>query len=260
MTFLKHLGANLKASIKFILITRCKTRHFNTIFNKMHEMNTVKLTLPYQHVHRKYCYHYKGDDSDSDSEEGESKRDIKNIILPISNDALSTKISKCKSLQEIFELIHLNKNQLNWENISMAIAMIREFQIIYYRVCMYEKNLNCSNITTEGIFENILTNYDFLNLLDLIGEHYDSMNIQCLSYNLLCLHKIGVDFNCTVYQQLLQRLKKILMTTPVEEIQSCILSRFTVSTISRRDLTSLYTIKDIWPIIKKKISKIINLI
>jgi len=261
MKFLKHLGINLKISLKFIHMIRYKTKNFNTISSKFYEISPLKLTSSHQNfiIHRKYCYHFKEDDTDSDNEDVEFKRDIKNIILPNNNDILITKISECKSLQEIFELIQLNKNQLNWENISMAIAMIRELQIIYYRVCTYEKTLNCSEIM-EGNFENILTNDDFLNLLDLTEKHFKFMNIQCLSYNILCLHNIGVDLNCKINQKLLQRLKKILMITPVEEIESCILSRFTVSTISRKDLSSLYTIKDIWPIILKKISKFINLV
>lgn len=120
---------------------------------------------------------------------------------------------------------------------------------------MYEKYLESSNVISEDCFKNILTNNDFLNLLNLIENHYEFMDIQCLSYSILCLHKIGVDINCVVNQKLTMRLKKILMSTPVEEIQSCILSRFIVSIVSRRDLAGLLILKDILPIVIKKIGK-----
>lgn len=259
MTFLKQI-VNFKMSFKLIHITsRNKTIRFYATCNTFYESRTLKLTLPCQYLHRKYCIHsFKSDDTDSDAEDNEYKRDIKSIILPRTNDLLTIKISESKSLHDIFELLEHNKSQLNWENISMAIAMIRELQIIYYRVCMYEKNLNCSDTILENKFENILTNNDFLNLLNLLEKHHLFMDIQCLSYSILCLYKIGVNLNCTVNQTLSLKLKKLLMTTPIKEIQSCILSRFTVSTVSQRDLSGLYILKDIWPIILKKLSKYKN--
>lgn len=259
MTLFKQLGTNLKITSKIILMTRHKSINSIAIFTKFFGINPLKSAFPLQQFHRKYCFNYfKGDESDSDTEDVDQKRDIKNIILPDNNDILATQISECKSLQDIFDLLQNNNNQLNWKNISIAIAMVRELQIIYYRVCMFEKNLN-SYITTEDSFENILTNNDFLNLLNLMEEHYKFMNIQCLSYSLLCLHKIGVDINCTVSKKISNRLQKILMTTPVEQIESCILSRFTVSIVSHRDLFGLYILKDIWPIVLKKLSKNLQL-
>lgn len=259
MTLFKHLGTNIKFSIKFIYITRYETKKFNSIYNKFYERSPLKLILPHQYVNRKYCYHFKVDDTGCDNEDVDYRCEIKNYIFPYNNDALATKISESKSLQEVFELIRHNEDQLNWKNISMGMAMVRELQIIYNKVYMYEKSFNCSNIVRENNFENILTNDDFLNLLDLMDKHCKFMNINCLSYNILSLHKIGVDLNCTIYQKLLQRLKILIMTTPVEEIECCILSRFTISIMNHRKLTSLYTVKDIWPIILKKLSKFIYL-
>lgn len=261
MTIFKQFGTNLKIYTKIIhMKTRHKTINYNAFCTKLYQTNPLKLVFPLQQFHRKYCFHsFRGDETDSDTEDIEQKRDIKNIILLDNNDTLAIKISECKSLQDIFDILRNNNNQLNWKNISMAIAMVRELQIIYYRVCMFEKNLN-SYITPEDSFENILTNNDFLNLLNLMEEHYEFMNIQCLSYSLLCLHKIGVDINCTVSNKLSYRLQKILMTTPVEEIEPCILSRFTVSIVSHRDLLGLYILKDIWPIVLKKLSKNIHLL
>ncbi|XP_022168362.1 FAST kinase domain-containing protein 1, mitochondrial isoform X1 [Myzus persicae] len=255
MILFKRLGTNLKITNKVIhMKTRYKTINYNTVCTNFYEINPLKSVIPIQQFHRKYCFHsFRGDETDSDTEDIEQKRDIKNIILADSNDTLATKISECKSLQDIFDILRDNNNQLNWKNISMAIAMVRELQIIYYRVCMFEKNLN-SYITPEDSFENILTNNDFLNLLNLMEEHYKLMNIQCLSYSLLCLHKIGVDINCTASKKLSNRLQKILMTTPIEDIEPCILSRFTVSIVSHRDLLGLYILKDIWPIVLKKLN------
>ncbi|CAI6366545.1 unnamed protein product [Macrosiphum euphorbiae] len=255
MTIFKQFGTNLKIYTKIIhMKTRHKTINYNAFCTKLYQTNPLKLVFPLHQFHRKYCFHsFRGDETDSDTEDIEQKRDIKNIILLDNNDTLAIKISECKSLQDIFDILRNNNNQLNWKNISMAIAMVRELQIIYYRVCMFEKNLN-SYITPEDSFENILTNNDFLNLLNLMEEHYEFMNIQCLSYSLLCLHKIGVDINCTVSNKLSYRLQKILMTTPVEEIEPCILSRFTVSIVSHRDLLGLYILKDIWPIVLKKLN------
>lgn len=262
MILLKQLCTKFKMSTKCIhMTTRYKSRHSKEIYIKFDEMNPLKLTIPYQHLQRKYCFNsFKGDPSDSDSEDSEYKRDIKNIILPNNDDILTTQISECQSLQEVFKLLQLNKNQLNWQSISMAIAMVRELQIIYCRIYAYDKHLNFSNIIAEDNFEKILTNDDFLNLLSLMEKHIDFMDIQCLSYSLLCLHKIGVDVNYTVNQKLSQRLKNILITTPIEEIQSCVLSRFTVSTASRRDLSGVYILKDIWPIILNKMSKYLSLL
>ncbi|VVC40572.1 RAP domain,FAST kinase-like protein, subdomain 2 [Cinara cedri] len=258
MIFLKQFGVNLLISTKLAHMTlRYKTIYSNTLYFKLYKQNHLKLPLIYQHLHRKYCYQtsYKGDDTDSDSEDIINVRDIKNVILPHSDDALTTQIGDCKSLQDIFDLIlQDNNSQLNWKNISMAIAMVRELQIIYYRVCLYEKNLHCSNITPTENFENILTNENFLKLLDLIDKHYKFMNIQCLSYSILCLHKIGVHKNSIVNQNLLYWLKTVLTNTPIEEIQSCVLSRFTVSVVGRRDLSGLYILTDIWPIVLKKIA------
>lgn len=256
MTFLKQIGINLKMSTKLIhMASRHKTISFYSTCNTFYELSPLKLAFPYQYVYRRYCYSFKSDDTDSDNEDNEYKRDIKNLILPNTNDLLAIKISESKSLHNIFELLQLNKSQLNWKNITMAIAMIRELQILYYRVFLYEKNLNCNNINLENNFENILTNDDFLNLLSLLEKHHLFMDIQCLSYSVLCLHKIGIDLNHTVNQTLSLRLKEVLMTTPVKELQSCVLSRFTVSTVSQRDLFGLYILKDIWPIILKKLSK-----
>lgn len=257
MTLFKLFGTNLKITTKIIhMTTRYKIKNYNAVYTKFYEINALKLVFPLQSFHRKYCFtSFRGDETDSDSEDIEQKRDIKNIILQDNNDILAIKISECKSLQEIFDLLKNNKNKLNWKNISMAIAMVRELQIIYYRVCMFEKNLN-SYITPEYSFENILTNNDFLNLINLMEEHYEFMNIQCLSYSLLCLHKIGVDINSTVSLKLSHKLQKILMVTPVEEIESCILSRFIVTIVSHRDLLGLYILKDIWPIILKKMGNI----
>lgn len=254
MTFLKQICMNLKISTKFIhMTTRYNTMNFNQIC-----INPLKLTYPYHNLHRKYCDHYfKEDYTDSDSEDVEYKRNIKNIILPNSDDVLTMKFSECNSLQDVFELLKHNNNQLNWKNISMAIAMVRELQIIYYRVCMHEKNMNYLNEIQADNFENILTNCDFLNLLSLIEKHYEFMNIQCLSYSILCLHKIGIDISYTINQKLSERLKKMLITTPIEELESCILSRFIVSIVSRRDLSSLNILKDIWPIILEKLSRYI---
>jgi hypothetical protein len=256
MTFLKQIG-NLKMSAKLIyMASRNKTIRFYATYNTFYKLSNLKLAFSCQYLHKKYRYYsFKSDDTDSDAEDNEYKRDIKNIILPRTNDLLTIKISESKSLHDIFELIQHNKSQLNWENISMAIAMIRELQIIYYRVCMHEKNLNCSNIIFENKFENILTNNDFLNLLNLLEKHHLFMDIQCLSYSILCLYKIGVNLNCKVNQTLSLKLKELLMTTPIEEIPTCILSRFTVSTVSQRDLSGLYILKDVWPIILKKLSK-----
>lgn len=257
MTLFKLFGTNLKITTKIIhMTTRYKTKNYNAVYTKLYEINALKLVFPLQQFHRKYCFHsFRGDETDSDSEDIEQKRDIKSTILQDNNDMLAIKISECKSLQEIFDLLQNNKNKLNWKNISMAIAMVRELQIVYYRVCMFEKNLN-SYITPEYNFENILTNNDFLNLINLIEEHYEFMNIQCLSYSLLCLHKIGVDINSTISLKLSHKLQKILMITPVEEIESCILSRFIVTIVSHRNLLGLYILKDIWPIILKKMGNI----
>lgn len=260
MTFLKQLSTKFKMSTKFIhMTTRYKSKYTKVMYIKCYKINPLKLTIPYQHLQKMYYYYYfKGDPSDSDSEDFEHKRDIKNIILPNNDDTLTTQISECQSLQEVFELLQLNKNQLNWKSISMAIAMVRELQIIYTRIYTYEKNLEYSNIAEDN-FENILTNDDFLNLLSLMEKHLKFMDIHCLSYSILCLHKIGVDIKYTVNQKLSQKLKNILITTPVEEIQSCVLSRFIVSIASRRDLSSVYILKDIWPIVLNKLSKSINL-
>lgn len=257
MTFLKQLGMNIKTSTKFIhVLTRNKAIHLYTTCSQLYKTSPLEFVFPYQHLHKKYCFQsFKGDESDSDGEDIEYRRDIKNIILPNNDDMLTTEISECKSLQEIFELLKCKNNQLNWKNISMAIAMIRELQITYYRVCLLEKNLNCSNLPAENSFKNVLTNTDFLNLLNLLEIHYECMDIQCLSYSLLCLHKIGVDVNCIVYQKLIQKLSKILITSPAEDIESCILSRFTVSIASQRDLSSLYILKEILPVILKRISQ-----
>lgn len=247
---------NLKMSTKLIcMVTRHKIISFHSTWNTSYGLNPLKLAFPCQYLHRKYCYSFKSDDTDSDTDDSEFKRDIKSLVLPKANDLLTTKISESKSLLDIFELLRHNKSQLNWENITMAIVMIRELQLIYYRVCMYEKNLNNSNIILENNFDNILKNDDFLNLLSLIEKHHLSMDIQCLSYSILCLHKIGVNLNCTVNQTLTLRLKEVLMTTPIKEVQSCILSRFTVSTVSQRDLSGLYILKDVWPRILEKLGK-----
>lgn len=254
MILYKQLCQHFKVSTKFIHM-RYKILNSSSILFKLDKCSS-KFIFPYQFIHRKYCYHfYKGDDTDSDNEEIEHKRDIKNIILPNNDDLLSTKISECKSLQDIFNILQNNNNLLNWKNISMAIAMVRELQIIYYRVYMYEKSLDCSNNISENTFESIITNDDFLNLLNLIENHYMFMNLQCLSYCVLCLHKIGIDVNSSLHQALTQRLKLLLINSPVEEIQSCILSRFIVSIISHRNLSGIYAIKDIWPIILKRLGK-----
>jgi len=256
MILFKRLGTNLKIITKIThMKTRFKTTNYNAVCTKLYEINSLKLVFPLQQFLRKYCFNsLRGDETDSDTEDIEQKRDIKNIILLDNNDIIAIKISECKSLQDVFDILRNNKNKLNWKNISMAIAMVRELQILYYRVCMFEKNLN-SYIIPEDSFENILTNNDFLNLLNLMEEHYKFMNIQCLSYSLLCLHKIGVDINCTLSKKLSYRLQKILITTLVEELEPCILSRFTVSIVSHRDLSGLYILKDIWPIVLKKLSK-----
>lgn len=246
----------LKYSTKFIsLISRYKITNSDANCTKLCGSIPLKL-VPYQYFYKSY-HSFKGDDTDSDTEDTEIKRDIKNIILPNYDDMLVTKINESKSLQDIFDLIQHNSNQLNWKNISMAIAMVRELQIIYYRVCLYEKNLDYSTIS-EDCFKNILTNHDFLNLLNLIEKHHEFMDIQCLSYSLLCLHKIGVDINSVVNQKLSLRLKKLLMSTPVEEIQSCVLSRFIVAIISHRDLSGLFILKNIWPIILKKMGNYLS--
>lgn len=257
MTFLKQLGMNIKTSTKFThVLTRYKAINLFTTCSQLYRTSPLKFVFPYHHLHKKYCFQsFKGDESDSDGEDIEYRRDIKNIILPNNDDMLTTEISECKSLQEIFELLKYKNNQLNWKNISMAIAMIREHQITYYRICLLEKNLNCSNLPAENSFKNVLINADFLNLLNLLEKHYECMDIQCLSYSLLCLHKIGVDVNCIIYQKLLQRLSKILTTAPVEDIESCVLSRFTISVASQRDLSSLFILKDILPVILKRISQ-----
>lgn len=256
MSFLKQYGTCLKYSTKIISsITRYKTTSSNVNCFKTNESIPLKLIFPHQNLYRS-CHSFKGDDSDNEENEDiEFKRDIINIILPNYDDVLATKINESKSLQDIFDLIENNNNQLNWKNISMAIAMIRELQIIYYRVCLYEKNLDNYSSISEDCFKNILTNHDFLNLLNLTEKHYKFMDIQCLSYSLLCLHKIGVDINSTVNQKISLRLKKLLMSTPTEEIQSCILSRYIVAIVSRRDLSGLFILKDIWPIVLKKMSK-----
>lgn len=257
MILLKRIGMNLKISTKFIhMITRHKTINYNQTYIKFYKICSLKLTYPYHNLHRKYCDHYFKDDyTDSESEDLEYKRNIKNIILPNNDDELTIQISECKSLQDIFELLKHNNDQLNWKNISMALAMIRELQIMYYRICMSEKIYYLNTVHKNNNFENILTNYDFLNLLNLIEKHYKFMNIQCLSYSILCLYKIGININYIINQKLSERLKKMLMTTPVEEIQSCVLSRFTVSLVSHRNLSNLYILKDIWPIILNKLSK-----
>lgn len=230
------------------------TTRYNT-FN-VNSISSLKFTFPYQHLHKKYCFHsLKEDSTDSDNEEVDYKRNIKHIILPHTDDKLTVEISECKSLQNVFELIQQNDGELNWKNVSMAIAMVREFQIIYYRICLYEKNLNSTNIIPENNFENILTNDNFLHLLDLVEKHYEHMDIHCLSYSLLCLHKIGIDKNCTVYEKISQRLKTMLINLPAKEIPPSVLSRFTVSVINRKNLSGLYILKDIWPIILKKIGK-----
>lgn len=257
MIFLKQLRVHLKISTKYLhMVTRYKTVNSNAIHMKFNEFGSLKLKFPYQNIHRNYNINiYKEDEADSDTEDIENKRDIKNIVLPNSEDSLALQISECKSLQQIFDLLQNNNNQLNWENISMAIAMIRELQIIYYRVCMYDKNLNFSNNIPMDNFENILTNNSFLNLLNVMEKHYNSMNLQCLSYSILCLHKIGIDINSTIYQKLTLRLKELLLKTPVEQIQSNILSRFTVCVVNHRNLSGLYILKDIWPKILKRLSK-----
>lgn len=245
----------LKYSTKIIsLITRYKTTKSNVNCFKLCGSIPSKLVFPHQHLYRS-CHSFKGDDSDSDNEDIEFRRDIKSIILPNYDDILATKIHESKSLQEIFDLIQNNNNQLNWKNISMAIAMIRELQIIYYRVCLYEKNLDNYCSITEDCFKHILTNHDFLNLLNLTEKHYEFMDIQCLSYSLLCLQKIGVDINSAFNQKLSLRLKKLLLSTPVEEIQTCVLSRYIVAIVSRKNLSGLLILKDILPIILKKIGK-----
>lgn len=258
MILLKQLGMNLKISTKFIhIITRFKSINYNQTCIKFYEICSLKLTYPSHNLHRKYCDRYFKDEdyTDSESEDIDYKRNIKNIILPNNDDTLAIKLNECKSSQEIFELLKHNNDQLNWKNISMALAMIRELQIIFYRVCMLKKNINLNTIHINNNFENILTNYDFLNLLNLIEKHYKLMNIQCLSYSILCLHKLGINFNYIINQKLSERLKIMLKSTPIEEIQCSVLSRFTVTIVNNKNLSNIYILKDIWPIILNKISK-----
>lgn len=252
MIFLKQLGVNFKMSTKLIhMASRCKTFCSNIVYIKMYK----RYPLKYQYfIHRKYQSSFKEIDTDSDNEDITDIRNIRNIILPNNDDPLTTQISECKSLQEIFYLLQHNSNQLNWKNISMALAMVREFQLIYYRVFVFEKNLDCINNIPVNNFDNILTNEDFLNLLNLINNHHMFMNIQCLSYCILCLHKIGINKNSIVNLNLSHRLKTKLINTPIEEIQPCVLSRFTVSVVGRRDLSGLYILSDIWPLVLNKIS------
>jgi len=237
------------------MVTR-RYKYINSyaVCNQVCKINSLKSSYSCQQFNRKYCYDHFKDDSDSDNEDFVNKRDIKNIILPNNDDILTVQINECESLQDIFYLLQHTNHQFNWKNISMAIAMVRELQIMYYKVCMYEKNLDTSNIIIDDRFESILTNDDFLNLISLIEKHYEFMDNHCLSYCLLCLYKLGVSPNNTVQQKISQRLSKILMNSPVEEIEPCILSRFIVTIVNRRDLVGLYIIKDIWPIILKKIS------
>lgn len=260
MIFLKQFGTTLKMSTKCIHMTlRYKRIYSNAFYVKLHKKNPLELPFINQHLYRKYCYQssFKGEDTDSDSEDIVNIRDIKNIILPNVDDPLTMQISECKSLQDIFDLLEHNSNQLNWKNISMAIAMIRELQIIFFRVCLYEKNVDSSKLIPADNFENILKNENFLNLLDLIDSYHMFMNIQCLSYTMLCLHKIGVHKNSTVNQNLSHRLKTVLSCTPIDEIEPCVLSRFTVSVVGRRDLSGLFTLTTIWPIVLNKISMLI---
>lgn len=255
MKVFKQLDMIFKISTKLIHRTKnYNTINFFTNYNQLYKIRHLKQALPYHHLHRKYCFYYfKGDDSDSEGDDIDQKRDIKNIILPNTDDILTIKMSECNSLQDIFVLLKNKNDQLNWKHISMAIAMIRELQIIYYRIYLFEKNLN-SDIPAENSFENIVTNIDFLNLLNLIEKHYEFMSIQCLSYSLLCLHKIGVDMHCTTIEKLSQRLNNMLVTIPLEQIDFCILSRYVVSIASYKNLKSVYNLKNIWPIILKKIS------
>lgn len=251
MKFFKPLCIHFKIPTNCIRIaTRYKTINLYRTYNQLHKISPSKLSFSYQNLHRKYCFSYYKEDSDSENEENENKRDIKNVILPNIEDTLATQISECKSLQNIFDLLQHNVNQLNWKNISMAIAMVRELQIIYYRVYMFERNLQYFNTMEKNNFENILTNNDFLNILNLIEKNYEFMNIQCLSYTLLCLHKLEV--NSTINKKISERLNQKLLATPIEEIEFCILSRYIVSFVDRKDLSALFTIKNIWPIILKK--------
>ncbi|XP_050441714.1 FAST kinase domain-containing protein 1, mitochondrial [Adelges cooleyi] len=251
MSFYKHIGFNLS------YIGRCfqLARYKYTSCKFYGRSNPLKLTFPCQHVYRRYCFQSFKDDSDSDTEEVEFKRNIKSLILPEEDDPLIAKICESNSVQEIFDLIRINEEQLNWKNISMALAMIRELQIIYFRVYMYEKNLNCSELSSKENFENILTNPEFIKILNLLEENYEQMNNQCLSYCVLCLYKLGVETYFQTYEKLIHRLKNVLISTPVEEINTCILSRYTVAIVSRRDLSSVFMLKDIWPIILKKLYK-----
>lgn len=257
MKVFKQFGMIFKMSTKLThRMKNCNSINFYINYNQFYKIRPLKRAIPYQHLQRKYCFHYfKGDDSDSESEDIDHKHDIINIILPNMDDVLTIKIRECNSLQDIFVLLRNKDDQLNWQHIAMALAMIREFQIIYYRICLFERNLNSSDIPAKNSFENIVTNIDFLNLLNLIEKHYEFMNIQCLSYSLLCLYKIGVDMHCTTIEKLSQKLNNMLVTIPVEKIDSCILSRYVVSLTSYKNLKSVYNFKNIWPIILKKIGK-----
>lgn len=255
MQFFKPLCMRFKTSTKLVCsVRRLKTVRLYETWYQLHKINPLKITCPYQNLHRKYCFDsFKVDDSDSDNDESEHRRDIKNIVLPNTNDTLATKICECKSLQNIFDLLNHNIEQINWKNVTMAIAMVRELQLIYYQINTHERNLVRINITHKDNFENILTNANFLNLLNLIEKHYEFMDIHCLSYCLLCLQKLGI--NCTINKKLSQRLSKILITSPIEEIKPYILSRFIASIVSHKDLSTLNTIKDVWPVVLKKMSK-----
>jgi len=252
MKYLKQLNICFKMSTKCIHMVTRRYKYINSY--AVCKINSLKSSYSCQQFNRKYCYDNFKDDSDSDNEDFVNKRDIKNIILPNNDDILTVQINECESLQDIFDLLQHTNHQFNWKNISMAIAMVRELQIMYYKVCMYEKNLDTSNIIMDDRFESILTNDDFLNLISLIEKHYEFMDNHCLSYCLLCLYKLGVSPNNTVQQKISQRLSKILLNSPIEEIEPCVLSRFIVTIVNRRDLVGLYIIKDIWPIILKKIS------
>ncbi|XP_050530459.1 uncharacterized protein LOC126899510 isoform X2 [Daktulosphaira vitifoliae] len=252
MFFSKHF-LSLRILNNYLKPSNFKLMNYGTMLKLYKKKNLMNLILPFQYINKKYFCHSFKDDSDSDNEDFEHKRNIKAIILPNNDDLLINKIYESNSIQDVFDLIHSNNDCIDWKSISMALAMIREFQIIYFRVCMLDKNLNTSKSTYTENFENILSNFEFLNLLQLLEENYEYMNEQCLSYCLLCLHKLGVNSQFQVNQKLSLRLKHMLMSANIDDLNSNILSRFTVAIVSRRDLTSLYMLKDVWPLILKKL-------
>lgn len=174
---------------------------------------------------------------------------MRNLLYPTSLDVIINRLKRCNTVKQVLDIVSEYSGELDVPHICQSVLMLQQIRLFPSLVSSYKS----SNLTD---LQTLTTNTTFQTLLNLLDNSCSSMNFTELSYCLLYLNKLGVSF--TQHDLLIKfvtNCEKKIQESPFHEVPLNAVLKFCAALRSHPTLWSLYTLKNVLPLLTDRLSK-----